>query len=85
VFGGLWLIPFGILVYKSGFLPRILGVWLVVNGFAWLATSFTAFLAPQYSDIVDKITSPLRFGEIAIMLWLLIVGAKKIRFRYSRT
>lgn len=85
VFGGLWLIPFGILVYKSGFLPRILGVWLVLNGLGWLATSFTAFLAPQYDDIVDKITSPLRLGEIAIMLWLLIVGARKIRIRYSRT
>jgi len=77
VFGGLWLFPFGILVFKSRFLPRILGVWLVVNGFAWLAISFSGFLAPQYSSAVSTITSPILFGEIAITLWLLIMGAKE--------
>jgi hypothetical protein len=77
VFAGLWLFPFGILVYKSGFLPRALGVWLLLAGVAWLAVAFTGFLAPQYSDIVDKITQPMVFGEIATMLWLLIFGARK--------
>jgi hypothetical protein len=77
VFAGLWLFPFGILVYKSGFLPRALGVWLLFAGVAWLAVAFTGFLAPQYSDIVDKITQPMVFGEIATMLWLLIFGARK--------
>ena len=79
VFGGLWLFPFGILVFKSRFLPRILGVWLVVNGFAWLAISFSGFLAPQYAPTVYTITSPILFGEIAITLWLLIMGAKEQR------
>jgi hypothetical protein len=77
VFAGLWLFPFGILVYKSGFLPRVLGVWLLLGGVAWLAVAFTGFLAPQYSDIVDKITQPMVFGEIATMLWLLIFGARR--------
>ena len=79
VFGGLWLFPFGILVFRSRFLPRILGVWLVINGFAWLAISFSGFLAPQYASTVSTITSPILFGEIAIMLWLLIMGAKDQR------
>src|SRR5205823_7775957 len=46
IFWGLWLFPFGILVYRSRFLPRILGVWLVVNGFAYLAVTFTGLLFP---------------------------------------
>jgi Domain of unknown function (DUF4386) len=76
VFAGLWLFPFGILVYKSRFLPRTLGVWLVINGFAWLARCFTGFLAPQYGDVVDAVTLPMTFGEILITLWLVIFGAK---------
>jgi hypothetical protein len=81
VFAGLWLFPFGILVYKSGFLPRILGVWLLLAGVAWLVVAFTGFLAPQYSDVVDKVTQPVVFGEIATMLWLLVVGARKLGAR----
>jgi membrane-bound metal-dependent hydrolase YbcI (DUF457 family) len=78
LFAGLWLFPFGVLVYKSRFLPRILGVWLVVNGFAWLAICLVGFLAPQYGDVVDKVTSPILFGEIVTMLWLVIMGARAI-------
>ncbi len=77
VFAGLWLFPFGMLVFKSGFLPRILGIWLIVNGFAYLAITFSGFLTPQYSDAVGNVTSPILFGEIAIMLWLLIMGARQ--------
>jgi hypothetical protein len=76
IFWGLWLFPFGVLVIKSDLLPRILGVWLIINGFAYLAISFTGLLVPQYNDIVSKITFPLLFGEMAIMLWLLIKGAR---------
>jgi Domain of unknown function (DUF4386) len=76
IFAGLWLFPFGILVYKSGFLPRILGIWLVVNGFPYLAYTFVDFLTPQYYDTLTNVTFPLLFGEIAIMLWLLIMGAR---------
>jgi hypothetical protein len=73
---GLWLFPLAILVYRSRFLPRFLGVWLIINGFAYLAMSFTGLLLPQYEDVVSKITFPAQLGEIAIMLWLLIKGAK---------
>jgi hypothetical protein len=73
---GLWLFPFGVLVIKSGFLPRILGVWLVVNCFAYLAIFFTGLLFPQYNNIVYNIAFPVLFGEMAIALWLLIMGAK---------
>ena len=76
IFWGLWLFPFGLLVYRSRFLPRFLGVWLIINGFAYLALSFTGFLLPQYEDMVSNIALPAQLGEIAIMLWLLIKGAK---------
>jgi hypothetical protein len=77
IFWGVWLLPFGILVYKSRFLPRFLGVWLIVNCFAYLATSFTGLLAPQYEQTVANYAFPVMFGEVAIMLWLLIMGAKE--------
>jgi len=76
LFWGLWLFPLGILVYRSGFLPRFLGVWLIINGFALLVLSFTGVLLPQYKDMVFKIAFPAMLGEVAFMLWLLIRGAK---------
>jgi hypothetical protein len=77
VFWGLWLFPFGKLVYRSGFLPRILGVWLMLNCFAYLATSVTGILWPQYEQRVSNWLFPVMFGELAIMVWLIIMGAKE--------
>ena len=79
MFAGLWLIPFGILVFKSRFLPRFLGVWLVVNGVVYVPTCILGFLAPQYADAYRAATSPVMLGEIAIVLWLLVVGARPLR------
>ena len=76
IFWGLWLVPFGVLVIRSRFLPRILGAWLILNGFAYVAISFTGLLVPQYNAIVYNIAFPVLFGEMAIALWLLIKGAK---------
>jgi hypothetical protein len=73
---GLWLFPLAILVYRSRFLPRFLGVWLIINGFAYLTMSFTGLLLPHYEEIVSNIAFPALLGEMAIMLWLLIKGAK---------
>ncbi len=73
---GLWLFPLAILVYRSRFLPRFLGVWLIINGFAYLTISLTGLLLPQYEDMVSNIAFPALLGEIATMLWLLIMGAK---------
>src|ERR1700733_11468768 len=76
IFAGLWLIPFGILVFRSIFVPRFIGVWLIVNGFAYIAISFTGLLLPNYVDRVSRMASPALAGEGAILLWLLIKGAK---------
>jgi hypothetical protein len=79
LFAGLWLLPFGMLVFKSRFLPRILGVWLAANGIAWAVLCIVGFLAPQYADLTRRISSPFLLGEIAITLWLLIMGAREVR------
>ena len=73
---GLWLFPLAILVYRSRFLPRFLGVWLTINGFAYVITSFTGLLLPQYEDPVSNYAFPALLGELAFMLWLVIKGAK---------
>ena len=76
IFWGLWLFPLALLVLKSGFFPRFLGVWLIINGFAYVIDSFTGLLLPQYEDMVSNIMFPALFGELAFMLWLVIKGAK---------
>jgi hypothetical protein len=68
---------FGLLVFKSGFLPRILGVLLIAACFGYLADGLTPLLLPSYADLVGRIANiPLTPGESAIILWLLIRGAK---------
>jgi len=77
MFWGLWLLPLAVLVYRSGFLPRLLGVWLFVNGLAYMVTSSTGLLAPDQLKLVSTIALPILFGEVAFTLWLLIVGARQ--------
>ena len=73
---GAWLFPLAMLVYRSRFLPRFLGVWLFIAGGCWLILCFTAYLAPQYQEKEFTILQPAFFGEIALTLWLVIKGAK---------
>src|SRR5437667_2172874 len=75
---GALLFPLGILVYRSRFLPRFLGVWLVINGFAYVIMSFTGLLLPQYQEKAFVISQPALFGEVALMLWLVIKGTSKL-------
>ncbi len=76
VFWGLWLLPFGILVMRSGYLPRILGILLILNCVGYVAASATTLLAPGYSVIVSRAVLPTLLGELWVMLWLLIRGAR---------
>ena len=85
IFWGIWLIPLGILAYKSRFLPRFLGVWLVIACFGYLAASFTGFLSPAYEDVVWKYAQPLVLAELVFMLWLVIVGARERPLAASAT
>jgi Domain of unknown function (DUF4386) len=73
---GLWLIPLALLVYRSRFLPRFLGVWLIINGIAYVVLSLTGTLAPEYQARVFNWGQPAFLAEVALMLWLVIKGAK---------
>ena len=77
VFWGLWLFPFGMLVIRCGFIPRVLGYLLMVAGAAYLAAAFARMIVPQYSPIVSRIALPLESAELPIMIWLLIWGARQ--------
>jgi hypothetical protein len=72
---GVWLFPLGALVYRSRFMPRFLGVWLALGGGAYVALSLTGVLWPEYQSTVFTYSQPATFGEIALVLWLLIKGA----------
>ncbi len=63
-------------MFRSRFLPRFLGVWLTLAGFAWVILSLTGVLSLQYYDKVFAFTQPTVFGKLAFMFWLLIKGAK---------
>jgi hypothetical protein len=74
---GIWFFPLGVLVFKSGFLPRFLGVLLIAAGVGYLADSVTPLLLPSYENAVGRIAGiALTLGEPAFILWLLIRGAK---------
>ena len=71
IFWGLWLLPMGYLVFKSGFLPKAIGVLLVVAGFGYLMDTFVFFLMPAFGVTFSEFTF---LGELLITLWLLIKG-----------
>ncbi len=77
VFWGLWLFPFGMLVIRSRFIPRVFGVLLMIAGVGYVATSFTTLVLPRYAELVEKVAGPLYFGELPIIFWLLIWGARE--------
>ncbi len=79
IFWGLWLLPFGYLVFKSGFLPRILGILLMVGCFGYLIDVFGSVIFSGYSKsaIADFATLPASLGEIGTCLWLLIIGTRE--------
>jgi len=70
VFWGLWLLPLGLLVYRSRFLPRLVGVAVAIAGVAWLVDWVAELLAPGLNLPIDF----LRLGELVLPLWLLVMG-----------
>lgn len=77
IFWGLWLLPLALLTIRSHFLPRFLGYWLVVNGVAYMVMSLSGLLVPGSEERLFNLFLPAMFGELAFMLWLVIMGAKE--------
>ena len=69
IFFGLWLLPMGTLVFKSGFIPKLVGVLLVIAGVGYVVQSFAAFLGYNVNIILFT-----GLGELVFLLWLLIKG-----------
>lgn len=79
IFWGLWLFPFALLILKSGFLPKAIGVLLIVACFGYLAASFAELLLPVYGHAVSMISAATgAAGELPVTLWLLITGGRDI-------
>jgi hypothetical protein len=79
IFWGLWLFPFGMLVIRSGFIPRVFGALLIVAGVGYLMSAFATLLVPSIAGPVGQVAMILEIGEVPIMLWLLIWGAREQR------
>lgn len=77
VFWSLWLVPFGILVLRSGFLPRILGVLLLLAAAGDMATAVTSLFPMKLATVIDPIARGLAPGELVTAIWLLAFGARE--------
>ena len=76
IFWGLWLFPLGYLIVKSGYLPKVLGVLLMIGCLGYLTLFFGRLLFPEVS-IPSFVSKPASIGEIGTCLWLLIMGIKQ--------
>ncbi len=85
VFWGLWLLPFGYLVFRSGFLPKFLGVLLMLGCLGYLVNFFGNTLLENYKAIgVSRYFGVLpAMGEIGTCLWLLLVGAREKKYQQT--
>lgn len=77
VFFGLWLLPLGYLIYRSGFLPKVIGALLMLACAGYLVDVATFFLAPGFGLVLSEFTF---VGELALMLWLLVFGVNVPRW-----
>jgi hypothetical protein len=85
-FWGLWLLPFGYLAYKSGSIPKILGILLLLTCFGYLIDSALYVLSPNIYETVTKFTNVLMFiGEPLMLLWLVIFGMNKPKKKIAET
>ena len=76
IFWGLWLFPFGILVIRSRFIPRVLGYLLMVAGTGYLASAFATLIVPPWVPLVSQVALPLEVAELPIVVWLVVWGAR---------
>ncbi|HEY5411521.1 MAG TPA: DUF4386 domain-containing protein [Caulobacteraceae bacterium] len=79
VFWGLWLFPLGLLVIRCGFIPKLLGVLAMIAGAGYVIGSVVSLAAPQYGPSLGAAASMLELGELPIIAWLLLAGARPAR------
>ena len=74
IFWGLWLFPFGILLMRSGFIPRIVGIFSIIAGCGYVISSCASLFLPTYAGVIGQFAMILQAGELAL-IWMLIWGA----------
>jgi Domain of unknown function (DUF4386) len=77
-FWGLWLLPFGYLAYKSTFIPKILGLLLIIGGLAYVIDSCVALLFPRHKSVSEVLLLTAAVGEVAMIFWLLVKGVRSV-------
>ena len=80
VFFGFFCLLLGYLIFRSGFLPRMIGVLLAFQGLCYLVNSFVDFLAPRMADLAFSVLAVSAVGEISLCLWLLVMGVNVTRW-----
>ena len=78
IFWGLWLFPFGILIWRSGFIPRILGAFAIVAGCGYVISSSASLFLPTFAGVIGQYAMILQAGELSF-IWLVLWGAKPQR------
>ncbi len=76
IFWGLWLLPLGWLVYQSRLFPKLIGIFLFIAGFGYLANAFLKIILPDF-DQLNLILEMMTFGELIFILWFVIRGTRK--------
>ncbi len=80
IFFGLWLLPLGYLVFRSGFLPKALGVLLTVGAASYLGDVVVSLLVPGASEALSLLlAAPAAVAELAFLTWLSVMGTKPTR------
>src|ERR1700719_646133 len=75
IFWGLWLFPFGIVIWRSGFVPRVIGVFVIIAGFGNVIASFASLFLPTYSGVIGQYATILQAGELPL-IWMVFWGAR---------
>lgn len=78
IFWGLWLFPLGYLIIKSNFLPKFIGIMLIIAGIGYVVDSAILFLAPQLSVTITSFTF---IGEVMLPVWLLFKGVDEEQWK----
>jgi hypothetical protein len=82
VFFGFYCILIGYLIFRSTFLPKILGVLMAIAGLGYLINSFATFLSPAFAiHLIPYVLAPGLLGEGSLTVWLLAVGVNVQRWK----
>ena len=76
IFWGIWLFPFGVLIWRSGFIPRLIGASAIIACCGYVISSLASLLLPAYAGVIGQYAMILQAGELAF-IWMLIRGAKE--------